>query len=371
MNKEKRNEAEESYLVRTSLHLSRQKFGRTNEKAFSTIGDEGIILNLAENKALFAIQKILDKTSYEGNLEGRNLSTEQDNNKFQFSGFLPQIQFKPVEYLEAYGLERQQTKRGYQEFNSNERKVALDALKSLADKKFKIVYNRTYWDEKSKELTDIVVVESPLIRIMWGILGMTADEKKKYDNGEFTENELLHRSTIGVEVCPIIVDQIEGYFILIPNTLFNDIKKQLPKGKYSQYIPMFIEWLIVQAEIKRRTKTGWKVEINYKKLAYKLRMTSMIKRRKWQQIREKLTECYEMAVQLGYITGYDTVDGKHESKEVFYLNDEKFRKSKQSDLALPKKGASSTQKGSTLYPKKEQSPPKKGARIENTIFTSN
>ena len=74
-----------------------------------------------------------------------------------------------------------------------------------------------------------------------------------------------------------------------------------------------------------------------------------------------------MAMQLGYLTQYKTIEGKHESKEVFYLNPERFTRW----LALPKKGATSTQKRSSLYPKKEQSLPKKGANSKNTDFVSN
>jgi hypothetical protein len=99
---------------------------------------------------------------------------------------------------------------------------------------------------------------------------------------------------------------------------------------------MFLEWLILQAEIQRRAKTGWKIEINYKKLAEKLQMKSMIKRRKWAQIQEQLHECYEVAAKLGYLEGYSTEEGKYTTKEVFLLNRERFGGKK--DLLLcPKK----------------------------------
>jgi hypothetical protein len=84
-------------------------------------------------------------------------------------------------------------------------------------------------------------------------------------------------------------------------------------------------------------------------------MDKMIQKRKWKQIREKLQECYEVAAQLGYITEYHTVDGIHDSKEVFHLNPEKSKTKKKSELIC------STQKRSNLYPKKERSLPQKGA----------
>ena len=214
-----------NYLVRTSLHLSRQKFGKIR-----ALNEEGVILSLSENKALFALQRLLDKTNYKGNLEGHDISA--DNNKFQFDGFLPRIQFTPTEFLLAYGLNRTKSKRGYQEFNSNERTEAMNALKSLADKKFKIVYERKRWvDKKTRPLNDVIIAESPLIQIMWGILGLTDEEKKIYDDGGFTDEELLRRTTIAVEFAPILVDQITGYFLLIPETIYDDVKKAGAKSK--------------------------------------------------------------------------------------------------------------------------------------------
>lgn len=317
-------------LIRTSLHLSRQKFERI---------EAGLSLSLTENKALFALQKLLDKTNYKGNIDGRDAAPE---NTFHYSGYLPRVQFNPAEYLEAYGLKKSTSGRGYQEYNSNERSEAMKALRSLADKKFKIIYERKRWDEKKKMVTDVIITESSLIQIVWGLIGLTAEEKKKWDEGRFSETELMDRSTIAVEFSPIMVDQIDGYFILIPSSFYEDIKAQIPAAKYSQYIPLFLEWLILQAEIQRRAKTGWKIEINYKKLAEKLQMKSMIKKRKWTQIREKLNECYEVAVKLGYLEGYSTEEGRYDTKEVLLLSRERFGGKK--DLLL--------------YPKKEQPLPK-------------
>jgi hypothetical protein len=310
-------------LIRTSLHLSRQKFEKI---------EAGLSLSLTENKALFALQKLLDKTNYKGNIDGRNATPE---NSFRYNGFLPRIQFTPAEFLEAYGLKRTMTGRGYQEFNNNERNEAMKALRALADRKFKILYERKRWDKKGKDVTDVIITESSLIQIIWGLIGLTAEEKKKWDDGRFSENELMDRSTVAVEFAPILVDQIDGYFILIPSSFYEDIKAQVPAAKYSQYIPMFLEWLILQAEIQRRAKTGWKIEINYKKLAEKLGMGKLIKQRKSKEIQANLQECYDIAIKLGYIDKASTEEGRYASKEVIYLNKERFGKDKIA-LALPK-----------------------------------
>jgi len=307
------------------LHLSRQKFEKI---------EAGLSLSLTENKALFALQKLLDKTNYKGNIESRDATPE---NSFQYVGNLPRIQFTPAEFLEAFGLRRNSSARGYQEFNSNERSEAMKALRALADRKYRIIYERKRWDKKGKELNDVIITESSLIQIVWGLIGLTAEEKKKWDEGRFSENEFMDRSTIAVEFSPIMVDQIDGYFLLIPSSFYEDIKAQIPAAKYSQYIPLFLEWLILQAEIQRRAKTGWKIEINFIKLAEKLQMKSMIRKRKWAQIRERLNECYEIALKLGYLEGYSTEEGRYDTKEVLMLNRERFG-GKKDPLLCPKKG---------------------------------
>jgi len=109
------------------LHLSRQKFEKI---------EAGLSLSLTENKALFALQKLLDKTNYKGNIESRDATPE---NSFQYVGNLPRIQFTPAEFLEAFGLRRNYSARGYQEFNSNERSEAMKALRALADRKYRII----------------------------------------------------------------------------------------------------------------------------------------------------------------------------------------------------------------------------------------
>ena len=76
--------------------------------------------------------------------------------------------------------------------------------------------------------------------------------------------------------------------------------------------------------VRTPAKTGWKIEINFKKLAEKLQMKSMIKKRNWIKIREQLNECYEIAVKLGYLEGYSTEEGKYATKEVLLLNRERF-----------------------------------------------
>ncbi len=119
--------------VRVGLHATNVKFGEVRKDG--TYNKDGIELSLAEHKALFAIQKLLDKTNYEGNAPSVQL--KDPDSPFKYLGKLPRITFTPGEYLEAFGLEKRQTKRGFMEYSSSERSAALDALGSQgASKEF-------------------------------------------------------------------------------------------------------------------------------------------------------------------------------------------------------------------------------------------
>ena len=92
----------DQYLVRVSLHTSRQKFGKFEQKNLAVLNNEGIVLSLSENKALFAIQKLLDNTNYQGNLDGKYLTC--DDNNFKYNGKVPRLEFTPSTTISA-GME--------------------------------------------------------------------------------------------------------------------------------------------------------------------------------------------------------------------------------------------------------------------------
>lgn len=144
-------------LVRTSLHTEDQKFGKKPLPAqltfFDLLDSEiedptkrkelqekaieysleviGIDLTEAQNKALFAVQKLLHETDYKGNLPSKFYD---GNNRFRFMGELPALRFSPAQYLEAYGVSKYQTSRGYMEFSGEERRQSLQALVDLVKK---------------------------------------------------------------------------------------------------------------------------------------------------------------------------------------------------------------------------------------------
>jgi hypothetical protein len=352
-------------IVKASLHAELQKFGKKKKvnqldlfDAVSSADKElatthnievaGIDISKAQNKALFAIQTLLSKTSFEGNVNGKEIRKFESG--FKFSGYLPQVRVSISEYLDAFGVGKRTTARDKQEYNSNERAEALKALRDLHDNRYLFFYEKKYWVDAGKgkppeERFDVVKTVRPLITITEGYQELTRPEKDSLMDGATTgtilgsgvipvDQKLTH---IQIEPAPILIDQVDKYFVLKPANCYQEIK--LLVGNASKFTERFIDYLFVEVakressarQAKGGKNTHWKIEINYKELARTLRMDSWLNSRNWKQIRGALDKAYDIAKQLGYLNGYKTIQGVTKEKEVFTLNPEKFKRAKEID----------------------------------------
>ncbi len=335
--------SEETALVKCGLHVELQKLGRKKRGQQMSLDDldtesreavsqhkvtaTGVDLTEAENKALFAIQNLLTETDYLGNVEGRELDGQ---GPFSYKSYLPSLKFSPAEYLEAYGVTKYQSERGYMEFSNAERKIALRALATLSIKPFLIWYERKYWEEeKGKKVERIQAIRTvrPLLIITEGYDKLTRKEAETLRAGGQTEETAAKLDVIGIEPSPILVDQINSYFVLKPANIYEEIAILTPYAKKHKYIYRFIDYLLAQAELKRRSNTGWTIKINYKELAEKLRMDPWLDSRNWKQIRGSLNECYKIAQRLGYLEKYKTKQGVTKEVEELTLNPDKIIRS--------------------------------------------
>lgn len=342
--------SKETALVKIGMHAELRKFGEKPKPSqlllFDLLNPDtkqevekhkieviGIDNTQAQNRALFAIQKLLYETNYKGNLKGHEVGRD---NSFKFKGYLPILKFTPAQYLEAYGVGKRETARGYMEFNANERAEALQALRDLHDKRYLFYYERKNWIKNSKgqseERFDVIKTVRPLITITEGYEALTRPERDIVKSGESTQETDAKLKYIVLEPCPILVDQIDKYFVLKPANCYQEVK--LLVGKASKYVYLFIDYLLTEAELNRRKNTGWIIKLNYETLAYKLRMDSYIKRRRTKRIRQTLNRCYEIAKQLGYLLDYRTIQGVTQEVEELTLNPEKFRKVKEIEAKL-------------------------------------
>lgn len=335
-------------LIKASLHTELQKFGRKPKKNGSILDlleqpleDElqkdisdykieviGLDNTKSQNQALFAIQKLFHETGYKGNSEGKTLN--KDDNSFKFMGYLPAIKFTPAQYLEAYGVTKKERARGKWEYLSNERSEALKALRELSQKKYLFYYEKKYWKD-AKELFDLITTVRSLFNLTEKYEAIDHNEVKIIENNQVSLKTEEKLSYIVLEPCPLLVDQIETYFVLKPANFYQEIK--LLFGKTSKQVPLFIDFLIAEITKREISSKGkdidWIIELNYETLAYKIRMEKMIEANKVKRIKQELVKCYKIAKQLGYLLDYETIMGSTIELERLVLNPDKFRRVKE------------------------------------------
>nr|WP_174967464.1 virulence factor [Chlamydia pneumoniae] len=276
--------------------------------------------------ALAAIQKLLSATNYRGNAEGSYLSRE--TNTFKFEGIIPRIKFSRSEYLEAYGVKKYKTARNKYEFGGKEALISLEALYHLGNQPYLIVATRKRWN-RGEEVVDRYQTFSPILRICEGWEGLTPKENKALDEGPFINLVSTKHKGFIIEPCPIIVDQIDSYFVLKPANMYQEIKLRFPNA--SKFTYTFLDWIVSTATRKKMnnpTTKDWpdKLEIGFENLSYTLRMNRYITSRNWKKIETAINRCIEIAIELKWLTKHERIQGKTIlKKEVFYLNKTKFQ----------------------------------------------
>jgi len=325
-------------LIKASMHLENQKFGRKPKPAQPSIFGEldiedretieeqnikivGVDFTVSQNKALFTLQTLLNKTDQKG-----NTSREVNSMNFFYKGSLPSLKFTRSEYLDTYGVTKRQTSRGKLEYNANESEESLKALRSLSENRYLLYYTKKYFDNKRVEKYEVIRTVRPLISVVEGFKDLTELEKNiviSDKNSTGTNTKLSH---IIVELSPIFIDQIENHYVLKPANVYEEIKIKAPHS--SKFVYKFIDYLLTQVS-KRQSKykgnnINWEIKTNYKTLAHTLKMNSWINSRNWKQVRGSLNKSYEIAKDLGYLQGYRTIEGKTGEIELLTLNPDKF-----------------------------------------------
>lgn len=344
-------------LIRSSPYIEEQKRGRPTPPAQEALPFDGLDLlpnvraeleehgvkivgidpSIGEGHALHAIQALLDETGYRGNLKGVEL--RGDDNAFRFTGYLPSLRFSVTRYLELYGLTKKDRGRGL-EFLPNERAEALQHLRMLAEKRYLLTYSRRYVKD-GKPLVDGVRTVRSLLSIVEGWKALTPKEWSAVERGSNAEGTDEKLRFLAIEPAPILVDQIEQYYILKPANYRQEIRLLVPKT--SRYVYNFVDFLMLEADRKRRgarrgtEKNPDTIRRHEKVLAQELRMDAWVQNRQWKQIRGSLKKCCEAAQALGWLTSYAFDTGTAGDVVELRLNLDKFRQAAEAQdvKALP------------------------------------
>jgi hypothetical protein len=286
-----------------TMYAELQKFGKTDRQmrqlALSEIRPQhaeagpveisGLDLDISQDKALSAVQLLLSRTNYEGNLPGVYVRSPD----YRWEGILPGLAFTVPEYLEAYGL--QKNKRGA--FPGRQRKLALEALKSLCLPR-RVVYKKPRW-EKGKKLYDVIVVYKPLIEMLEGYFGLEEAEAATVEQGENLPDRL---SVIGLRPSPLLLDGLANFYLLKPATLHKELealvaKKRGTNARVPRAYSLFVEWLLTRSHAEEK--------VSRDTLVTKLRLESYRDQRKLKKAYGQIDEALEHALELEYLLSYE------------------------------------------------------------------
>ncbi|MCX6135904.1 MAG: hypothetical protein NTV54_00185 [Ignavibacteriales bacterium] len=300
-------------LVNVGLHLQMLKFGSAPDPTKPTLEDNvksaatitlarkqhltevGIELSYAENRALFAVQRLLDDTQFRGNARPKKAP---HGNPYHIKGDIPVLEVKIVDYLSAYGVKKTKSARGKQEFSAQGRRSALAALKSLAGKRNILVYARNVYDPKREG----EVLRADLIETVDTLM-------------EITEGG----GRLRIVPSPILFDQHDTYYMILPADLYAAVVKEKQRSRV-----LFIEYLFYHYEKQRSAgKTSkYLITRQMETIAYEIGLGNLIETRQMKKLRSILNEYYEFARQKGYLRKYEVnANGaRHEHVDKLYIN---------------------------------------------------
>lgn len=288
---------------RAGMRTELQKFGHEKKKTRQLILGEdseledldkdveiyGLDLSVSEDKALHAIQKLLAKTDYKGNIAGET----RQITAFKWEGYLPGLYITYSEYYQAYGLKPDKDGR----YHGAQAQDALSALRSLAEAR-RIYYKRDTWTgtgKNKRKLHDIIKTTTPLIIIHEAFKGLEAEEAETVLSGgdlpQKRETKLL------ITVTPLLVDEIDTFFLLKPSALHDEIQALYSGKRVSRTISLFIEWLL--------TKNKKSYPVSKDTLAVILRLDYLVEQRKPTLLNKKIQEALEVALKLRFLLDYE------------------------------------------------------------------
>ena len=280
--------------VHCGAHLERQKIGRSSKENMEIINEfsdnkmifneikksnVGLDLTVLQDRAITAVQSLLDQTNYKGNMP----SSFMDSSILGVSFDLPVLNFTPSEFYKAFSLKKHK-KGKYEKYYSNECKQAITALRSLYEKKFVYYYKRESFDDGTPETSYAKYYSNLFIETL--------------EVGNDGEEDNKRIKSITLTLSPIFIDQVQKYHTAKPRGYFNEIKAISPKA--SKFIYRFMDIVLFQG---RNNKSGI-VRLKENTLGYQLRMNKYIDNKKLSELRKIITKCLEMAENINFISSW-------------------------------------------------------------------
>lgn len=234
--------------------------------------------------------------------------------------------FTPIEYLEAYGLERAASGR----MPRAQREDALEALNELARQPRQISYQRVYYERppsgrgRAKEKADRIVYTGPLLTVTRAYSGLEGDE---IDSPEAPDAKRLQ--AIKVTLHSILTDQLDTYFYLQPRNWYQQLAAayQQVTGKTLRKLPEALDLLSTWLRTLKAKMVKWDEEglphytISREKLAQKILPSAMLAQRRKREQEQAIQQAIQVALELGLLLKWEPAMGG--TGYTFWINPEK------------------------------------------------
>ena len=289
---------------RASMHTEQQKFSLNTNSRQLILGEDidsletisyGLDLTESQDRALHTIQRLLAESGYQG--DGQIALNSADFNIYD--SYLPYLSMSWTDFYQAYGLEP----AGDGSYHGAQVTQAKEALESLTEMRW-LIYKKPSgkYDKDGKPLYDFIKVKKPLIHLQYGYSyhDITEEDIKKIFSGQKLSKEKEDGSRVTnilLLPSPILIDEIDSYYLLKPSRLHDEIKALYPGKRPSKYNSLFIELLLTL------DLSVWK--IGKEMLARKLNMDSLIKARQKSRMDKRIQEALKTAKELNFLLDYD------------------------------------------------------------------
>jgi len=262
-------------------------------------GLEGIKWTFEENRIVHAVFSLMDKR-----------------------GYPEYIKVSRHDFYEAMGVESYidaDGKKRYYEGPGGIKRIELEnQIKNISRKMVPFIYSAiTGYDKKGKPLRTLAIDYAPILKIIPVYENVKEKEFEEFRNkGKKVPGKRL--SHYEIRLNPNILGDVKKYFRNLPSTLAREISdyRKAKNQRPSAYELDFIEFLY----LKNQTP----IEINYRKLAKKLKIKSL---RNKKDVRNTLDRCYQTALDLKFALRIEKdVNGLFETKDIIHLNPNRFYK---------------------------------------------
>ncbi len=280
---------------------------------FNSIDRFGVELSDVQLKVMEGILRGFSETGYKGNINPKEKNdflvekyTGKHPESYKYVREIPRLRASQSQILDWAGVNK----------NSIASKTrAIEALTDIGTTQYCFYYDRLAFSEEGQPEKDKD--------------GKWKKEQVSTVDTLFTIKKVSEESSDNLsyyEITPsaIFLDQIDGYFILIPYKWREEVRKLFGNKKASAYTFRFLLFLRYQYELKRRrlskNNTPHQIKWSAEEIAIAIKMPESVYIKKKKRMNEILEDAYSVAKLLGYLSEVD----RQGHVDILTFNDQKY-----------------------------------------------